>query len=121
MLIELHLGCRWLDKPIVIRSLVHSQVSEFDPDDVFDAAQRIDIEPADCQRIADLRSTDRGYHSSWAMTLKHIRRQLDRLNAPSMSVGDSIIIKSEPQADHSRRPIVKHTCESMGWSSGPVT
>jgi hypothetical protein len=69
---------------------------EFNPDDVFRAANRIDTWQAD----ADALPTD------WQ---RYIRRKLDRLHLPSMSVMDKIIVFTP-------RHTLTWVCEMTGWS-----
>lgn len=121
MLIEIHLGTRWLDQPIVIRTLALARHAEFNPDDIFTAMQRIghptdpfgDHEQEDIDRIERRHEAD----PMWGMSLKYARRALARREAPSMSVGDRIIVSSNPNDQGERTPIVEYVCESVGWTT----
>lgn len=131
-LIEVTLGKRWADTTHpaqTIHTLVPSAAAEFHPDDIFEALQRIggdtefaDHLAADLDRIDQRFSPDAGYHPVWAVSLRHLRRSLDRYQAPSMSVGDTITVYTTPDPDTLRRtPLVTYTVEPIGWSSAAPT
>lgn len=129
MLIKITLNNRWPTEahpPIEIRSLLHSACGEIDPDVFFDALQRLggwegdDHFAVDLSRIDTKYHSNEGYHPSLRVTLGHLRRSMERKQAPSMSVGDTIDIYATDPITNARTPIVRHTCESVGWSSGPV-
>lgn len=113
--------------PVEINSLLHTDVGEIDPDVFYDSLQRIggrspedNHAQCDLDRIAARYGSDNGYHSSLAVTLTHLRRLMERRGAPSMSVGDTIDIWSPADENLNRIPIVRHTCERMGWTHGPI-
>ena len=120
MLIEIHLGVRWSDQPTIIRTLASPKNAEFNPDDIFDALNRIgghypeaDHEQCDLDRII-ARHPD---NHMWVKTLTFARKAFTRRSAPSMSVGDRIIVSSNPNDDGERTPIVEYVCESVGWTT----
>jgi hypothetical protein len=121
MLIEIHLGCRWSEQPTVIRTIAPARYAEFNPDDIFDAMQRIGhpVDPHADHEEYDIERIERKHEADpyWGMSLKYARRALDRRNAPSMSVGDRIIVSTNPNEAGERTPIVEYVCESMGWTT----
>lgn len=117
MLITIQLGVQW-GQPITIRTLASDKYAEFNPDDIFDSMQRIggyypeaDHEQCDLDRIAAK------YEGSWVKTLQYARKNMARLGAPSMSVGDIITVESAPNEFGKRTPIVEYVCKPMGWET----
>jgi len=117
MLITIQLGVQW-GQPTTIRTLAHSRYAEFNPDDIFDALQRIgghypeaDHEQCDLDRIAAK------YEHPWSLTLTYARKAMARAGAPSMSVGDIITVETAADENHQRTPVVEYVCKPMGWET----
>lgn len=120
MLIEIHLGCGRFgeNEPIVIRTLATKEHAEFNPDDIFDSMQRIGGHyPEQDHEQCDLDRIEAKYQGSWATTLLYARKAMARRGAPSMSVGDKIIVSTSPADDGKRTRIVEYVCKPMGWET----
>ena len=124
MLIVITLGARYAEwqEPTIIRTLGMKQDAEFDPDDFFDTLQRIGhpTDPDANHTQCDIDRIKAKYTGTWRSTLEFAYRAMHRRGGPSMSVGDTIDVYSNPDAAGVRTPIVRHTCESVGWTSGPI-
>lgn len=70
---------------------------ELDPETVWRAGNRIDSLEGDLANLAQ----------PWQ---RDIRRALDANEAPSLSVGDTLVLTSD-----SGTPLVSYLCDSFGW------
>jgi hypothetical protein len=93
------LGRAFSVEPIAL--VLRDHPPEFDRDTIFRACNRIEDARQDCVSLP-----------AWA---RHLRRGLDVGRAPSMSVGDDIVVTSSTgqHVSHMR-------CEPIGWSAQPA-
>lgn len=96
MLLTLTLGRRYAEHVVVISTDIDNV--ELDPDQIFQAANRIDDVPED----------ERGLAHAWQ---RRVRRLIDEHQAPSMSVGDTAELCSDDGMY-----LGGWLCEPVGWT-----
>jgi hypothetical protein len=104
----LSIGNDWRPEPVFIR--VTNMPDEVNPEHVWQAANRINEPVDDCRQLARLASgsTDLG------RGLCFIRRQLDALHAPSMSVNDYFDVLTDGGV-----ALVRYKVMPAGWATTP--
>lgn len=117
MLVGITLGIQY-DRPCYITMEIPAQAAELPPEDYFLAMQRVGMLDRDgtvAEHLdADFQRINRRYPDDPAIALAMctLRRKIDDIAAPSMSVED--VIGFYP--DHGRPPVAVFKCESRGWT-----
>ena len=102
MKVVMTLGVRFgASKPPVVFTVV-DMPSELNYDDVFEAANRIDLPAMDKANLK----------YAWQ---RRIRDLIDIYGSPSMSVHDELLLMSD-----AGQIVMKVICESHGWSFHPI-